>query len=252
VPLGVSRFSREESMRAHTKDEVAAVLDSVETWQGHFARALQRRLVFAADEYYLLAGRPFPAAACYEGFPQHENGIGMAAAFAAAFAAGTPRRGGRSGGYFRSVDGAPALGYRAPHAGGTGDGSWAATAAERGARVVILTGAYGSQVLRPLLDAAGFGDVETIAVENTFFGGNIGVTGLLTSADLARALAGVPPDRRVLVPEVCLSNGRFLDGGVPGDLPRAVELVPADGASLRRVLAPDPVAAGARRGVGAR
>ncbi|MGA9077117.1 MAG: DUF512 domain-containing protein [Acidimicrobiales bacterium] len=247
VPLGVSRFSHEETMRAHTAGEAAAVLDSVETWQARFARALKRGVVFAADEYYLLAGRPFPAAASYEGFPQHENGIGMAAAFAEAFAAGAARRGRRSGGFFRSIDGAPALGYRAPHAGGTGDGSWRATAAEPGAPVAILTGAYGSQVLRPLLDTAGFGDVETVAVENTFFGGNIGVTGLLTGADLGRALTGVSPDRRVLVPEVCLSNGRFLDGGVPGDLPRAVEFVPADGASLRRALMVDAVAADARR-----
>jgi putative radical SAM enzyme (TIGR03279 family) len=251
VPLGVSRFSDEETMRAHTAGEAAAVLDSVETWQGRFARALKRRLVFAADEYYLLAGRPFPAAASYEGFPQHENGIGMAAAFSEAFAAGAARRGGRSGGFFRSVDGAPALGYRVPQGGGTVDGSRRATAAEPGAPVTILTGAYGSQVLRPLLDAAGFGDVETVAVENTFFGGNIGVTGLLTGADLGRALAGVPPDRRVLVPEVCLSNGRFLDGAVPGDLSRAVEYVPADGASLRRALVAEPVALGAPRGAGA-
>ena len=42
---------------------------------------LGRRLVHAADEYYLLAGRPFPAADAYEGFPMHEDGIGMARTF---------------------------------------------------------------------------------------------------------------------------------------------------------------------------
>ena len=41
--------------------------------------------MYAADEYYLLAGRPFPTAEAYDGFPQHENGIGMARAFEAAF-----------------------------------------------------------------------------------------------------------------------------------------------------------------------
>ena len=43
-------------------------------------------MVFAADEYYLLAGRDFPPARQYEGYPQHENGIGMARSFAASFA----------------------------------------------------------------------------------------------------------------------------------------------------------------------
>jgi hypothetical protein len=168
----------------------------------------------------------------------------MAAAFAEAFAAGTGRRARRAGGFFRSVDGAPALGYRAARspapadAGGVAPGSPCAP-------VTILTGAYGSRVLRPVLDAAGFGDVETVAVENTFFGGNIAVAGLLTFADLARATARVPAGRRVLVPEVCLSNGRFLDGGRPDDLPRAVEFVAEDGGSLFRALAGSPARRGA-------
>ncbi len=234
VPLGVSRFSRDGTMRPHTSGEAGAVLAAVGAWQERFSAALGRRLVFAADEYYLLAGRSFPAAADYEGFPQHENGIGMAAAFAAAFARPDGRRPGRAGGFFRSVDGAPALGYRAARAAQRGPAP--DEAGTVGPAVSILTGAYGAAVLRPVLDATGFGDVGTVAVENTFFGGNIGVTGLLTFADLARALAGLPAGGRVLVPEVCLSNGRFVDGGAPGDLPRPVEFVAEDGASLRRVL----------------
>ena len=46
-----------------------------------FLRTLGRRMVFAADEYYLMAGRPFPAAETYEGFDMHEDGIGMARTF---------------------------------------------------------------------------------------------------------------------------------------------------------------------------
>jgi NifB/MoaA-like Fe-S oxidoreductase len=75
-----------------------------------------------------------------------------------------------------------------------------------------------------------------LAVRNDFFGGNTAVAGLLTGADLARALADEPEGERYLVPDVCLNEGRFLDGGTPEDLPRAVEIVPADGLSLRRAL----------------
>jgi len=46
---------------------------------------LGHRLVFAADEYYLLAGRPFPDGSTYEGFAMHEDGIGMARTFEAEF-----------------------------------------------------------------------------------------------------------------------------------------------------------------------
>jgi NifB/MoaA-like Fe-S oxidoreductase len=82
------------------------------------------------------------------------------------------------------------------------------------------------------------GDIEVVAVRNEFFGGNIAVAGLLTGADLSRAMAGLPEGRRYLIPDSCVSGGRFLDGtGLP-DLPRPVEVVPADGASLRLALAP--------------
>jgi hypothetical protein len=37
---------------------------------------------------------------------------------------------------------------------------------------------------------------------------------------------------RVLLPDVVLSNDRFLDGSSVEDLPRAVEVVGTDGASL--------------------
>jgi len=63
------------------------------------------------------------------------------------------------------------------------------------------------------------------------------VAGLLTGCDLAEALQKAPVGRRYLLPDVCLSGGRFLDGLGPEDLPRPVEVVPADGASLRDALA---------------
>ncbi len=86
VPLGISQFSNEAEMRAHTTEEAAFVVDTVAEWQAIYTRTLGRRLVYAADEYYLLADRPFPAASAYDEFPQHENGIGMARAFVDSFA----------------------------------------------------------------------------------------------------------------------------------------------------------------------
>ncbi|HTX01094.1 MAG TPA: DUF512 domain-containing protein, partial [Acidimicrobiales bacterium] len=73
VPLGVSRVSNETEMRPHSAAEAAGVLDTVEEWQEHFLAVVGRRLVHAADEYYLLAGRAMPALAAYEGLAQVEN-----------------------------------------------------------------------------------------------------------------------------------------------------------------------------------
>jgi putative radical SAM enzyme (TIGR03279 family) len=244
VPLGVSRYNHEPAMREHTLGEAIAVVDVVERWQQVFLAVLGRRLVFAADEYYLLAGRPFPEAEAYEGFPMHEDGVGMARTFELEFLGQVESPTGPQSGFFAWVDGAPAEGYRAPRnpAGETGlrSGRAAPVAVQlrpsRSAPVAILTGTYGASVLEPLVATLGRSDVRVVAVENRFFGGNTGVAGLLVGDDLARVLGDEPESHRYLLPDVCLSEGRFLDGRTPDDLPRPVEVVPTDGIALRKAL----------------
>jgi putative radical SAM enzyme (TIGR03279 family) len=231
VPLGVSRYTAEPAMRTHTQSEAAAVVDEVERWQPVFQDVVGRRVVFAADEYYLAAGRPFPRLDSYEGLLQHENGVGMAAAFQAAFEGRTDRALGVQSGFFQSVDGAPAEGYRAPRR----KPGQVTLLAPRHAPVAVLTGEYGARILTPLVSGTG---ARVVTVPNHFFGGNIAVAGLLTGEDLARALAGEPEGQRYLLPDACLSGGLFLDGLSPADLPRPVEIVPTDGLSLRRALTP--------------
>jgi putative radical SAM enzyme (TIGR03279 family) len=230
VPLGVSRFSHESAMRPHSRDEAAAVCDTVERWQETFLEALDRRMVFAADEYYLMADRPFPAAHTYEGFPQHENGLGMARAFEAAFGGDEDAALGVRPGFFAWVDGAPAAGYRGRRA----DPS--TPAPDGDAPIAVLTGEYGARVLAPLVASLGRTDIRLVPVPNDYFGGNIGVSGLMTGIDLIRTLETQPVGHRYLLPDSCLSEGRFLDDLSVTDLPRPVEVVATDGLSLRRAL----------------
>jgi putative radical SAM enzyme (TIGR03279 family) len=230
VPIGVSRFNVEGTMRAHTPAEAAAAVDLVESWQETFVSAIGRPLVHASDEYYLIAGRPLPTLASYGDVAQHDNGVGMIRAFEARFAGRRDAPAGGPGGFFQSVDGAPAAGYRAPRAPGT-----VTLRPTASAPVTVLTGAYGRSVLEPLVASVRPG-TEVVVVDNRYFGGNIAVAGLMTGEDLARVLAGLPEGRRYLLPDVCLSGGRFIDGLGPEDLPRPVEVVPADGASLRAAL----------------
>ena len=230
VPLGVSRYNTESTMRPHDRAEAEAVVDLVEDWQHSFLEAVGRHLVYASDEYYLLTGRSFPPLRTYGELAQLDNGVGMARAFEARFHGLADPAAQGPGGFFQSVDGAPAAGYRAPRAPG------AVTLRPRpGAPVTVLTGAYGAEVIGPLV-ASVRPDAEVLTVPNTFFGGNIGVAGLLTGPDLSAVLERAPLGRRYLLPDVCLSGGRFLDGTAASDLPRPVEVVPADGAALRAAL----------------
>jgi putative radical SAM enzyme (TIGR03279 family) len=250
VPLGLSRYSTEPEMRAHTRDEALETCATVARWQEIFTSVLGRRMVHAADEYYLMAGIDLPAVEHYDGFPQHENGIGVVRAFAERFWGDVAVPHGVRSGFFASVDGAPAAGYRAermaaPVATGDAAGSGATgDAASSGATgdaadprpVAVLTGTYAAPVLADLVRRHGAPGARVVPVINDYFGGNIGVAGLLTGADLARTLAGQPVGHRYLLPDACLSEGRFLDGMTPADLPRPVEILPTDGAALRAVL----------------
>ncbi len=206
-------------MRPHTAAEAGAVVDAVEDWQDVFLAVLGRRLVFAADEYYLLAGRPFPGADAYEGFPMHEDGVGMARTFELEFpgsgrradrrAAGLLRLGRRRAG--RGLPGAPARrpahgarccrrrrrARRHPHR----------RVRRRGPRAPRRRPRPGRRPGHP-------------GARTEFFGGNIGVTGLLVGEDLARVLAGrarrppLPAARRLPV------GGPLPRRHHPADLPR--------------------------------
>jgi NifB/MoaA-like Fe-S oxidoreductase len=244
VPLGLSRYNTESAMRLHTPDEAASMLTAIHDWQEVFLRVLGRRMVFAADEYYLMAQQPFPDAVHYEGFSLHEDGIGMARTFEAEFNGTAEEATGVQSGFFAWVDGAPAAGYRAPRnpAGDTGlrgSGSPSAPVVlkpRRDAPIAVLTGVYGARVLEPLVAALGRDDIRVVPVPNNFFGGNTSVTGLMVGADIASVLATQPSGHRYLLPDVCLSEGRFLDGTTVDDLPHPVEIVATDGFALRRAL----------------
>jgi putative radical SAM enzyme (TIGR03279 family) len=241
VPLGLSRFNTEPAMRLHRPDEAAAVIDTVEDWQDVFVTTVGHRMVFAADEYYLLAERAFPPPEHYGGFPMHEDGIGMARAFELEFEGRSTQAIGPRDGFFAAVD-LPAnpaayTGLRAAAAGPTAVATTVSLSPRRDAPVGVLTGELGARVVAPLVAGLGRSDVRVIPVRNEFFGGNTGVTGLLTGSDLQRVLADEPDGHRYLLPDVCLSDSRqFLDGLRVDDLPRPVDVITTDGIALRAAL----------------
>ncbi|MGB0112485.1 MAG: DUF512 domain-containing protein, partial [Ilumatobacteraceae bacterium] len=283
VPLGISKFNGEAAMRYHTVAEAQAVVDIVDDWQDVFAATLGKRMVYAADEYYLMAHRPFPPAERYDGFPMHEDGIGMARTFEAEFNGRTEEATGVRRGFFAAVDAPPnpaaytglrtsSCGSTAPDASATtdttamsdtNDASDPAGAADttvtttssislrprKSAPVAVLTGELGAPVITPLVESLGRTDVRVITVHNEFFGGNTGVTGLMTGEDVQRTLAAQPMGHRYLLPDVCLSDeGRFLDGTTVDDLPRVVEIIETDGIALRAALDPEFATQSARAG----
>lgn len=242
VPLGLSKFNNEEHLRTHTEAEARQAVEATEHWQEVALERLGRRMFFASDELYLQAGVRLPGTDAYEGFPQHENGIGMARAFydeleelehGAGHVAIHPT------GRYEALPAAPAEGYRAPRSLHSEGGSRPRPTAP-GAPVVIVTGAYGAQVIEPVrarLERLSGQSLRVLTVANDFFGGNVGVSGLMVGQDLRAALAGDDGiARSYLIPDVALSGDRFLDDASIADVaaaaPAQVLVVPTSVAGL--------------------
>jgi putative radical SAM enzyme (TIGR03279 family) len=203
VPVGLTRHRDGlYPLRSITPAEAGATLAAIHGWQADFHARHGTRLVFAADELYLLAGEPIPPAAAYEGFAVVEDGVGLVRRFEDDFRRIAARPGRRA---------------------------W------RGARAATLvTGELFGPILGRLLEGLRVPGLRTeiVAVRNEFFGRAITVAGLLTGQDVARALAGRSLGNVVLIPRVALTEtkGVFLDDAAPEDLARhlAVPVVTVD------------------------
>jgi putative radical SAM enzyme (TIGR03279 family) len=211
APVGLTRFRQGLSpLRLLTGDEARALAAWIRGKQEECAARLGSRFIWAADEVYIIGDMPFPAAECYEDFPQLENGVGMIPLFYQEFAGLTwPERLSRPRRRFL------ASGVSAFKAMGA--------AADRFNRVEGFT-------------------LERVAVEHAFFGRSVTVSGLLTGACLERGLSHLPAGSVVCLPDTMIltGGGRFLDGKRPEDVERALnvrlEFFPPDAEGMQEVL----------------
>src|SRR6267142_2209811 len=189
VPVGLTKHrARLPDLRPFTPEDARVSLEIVHRHQAIFRKRWKSRVVFAADEMYVLAGEPVPAARAYEGFPQLENGIGMLRATIDQWMDGKEEIRARNG------------------------------ARER---VVVVTGASAAPTLGRLLSERPPGSVDAsiCVVTNDYFGDSVTVSGLLVGADIERALAAHGPADRVLLPPNCLKEREiFLDDRTRSDL----------------------------------
>ena len=232
APRALGLLDRAVAARPHRARRPPTPSTSSRRTRGCSCARSARRCVHAADELYLVAGREPPGVDDYDSLDQAENGIGQWAGFARGF---ERRRGGLSvrPGFFQSVEGAPALGYRAPHGARR-----AVDDRARAAAVVVLTGTYAAPLLCGRSSrAAGVEGVDVVAVENRFFGGNIAVAGLLCGGDVAardRARrAGRPPTS---CPTPASPTAASSTAWRSATLDADVRAVATDGSSLRREL----------------
>ena len=198
VPVGLTRFRQDcYPLKSFDKESAARVVEQVEAYQRQQREKDGRTFIYMADEFYLLAGRELPPAEYYDGFPQLDNGIGLARNFMEEFAAAVAEA----------------------------DDSKAALAAHKQQdnrdnraklRLAVVSGTSISPLMAELAESiSGAGEqVTMVPVPNHHFGTTVNVSGLLTAKDMLAALQDVAGKvDGILIPESALRTGDnvFLD-----------------------------------------
>ena len=198
VPVGLTRFRQDcYPLKSFDKESAARVVEQVEAYQRQQREKDGRTFIYLADEFYLLAGRELPPAEYYDGFPQLDNGIGLARNFMEGFAVAVAEA----------------------------DDSKAALAAHKQQdnrdnraklRLAVVSGTSISPLMAELAESiSGAGEqVTMVPVPNHHFGTTVNVSGLLTAKDMLTALQDVAGKvDGILIPESALRTGDnvFLD-----------------------------------------
>jgi putative radical SAM enzyme (TIGR03279 family) len=213
VPVVVTRLHNYRNLITLVSDEYSrGLIQRVSRWQRDFRKKFGVTFVFLADEFYLRAGKPVPGPEHYGDYPQIEDGVGMVRRFI--------------------VDARKAA---------AGEEKAGRTANPRQVFGTIATGKLFFPVLEPLVKGMNerLGTrLKTVAVENTFFGGEVTVAGLLAGKDLLRARDSFEGNFVVVPEQACLKAGQiFLDDLSVGDVQNGLGLrVVSSGLSLAETM----------------
>jgi putative radical SAM enzyme (TIGR03279 family) len=186
VPLGLTRYNTDARLTPVTPAFCRRVIDEVGVIQKELHAKLGTNFALLGDEIYLRAGRRIPARSHYGAYPQIEDGVGMVRSFANEFAR-----------LMRRLE---------RH-------DWTTSNKKRG---TIITGTLFAPVLRAMIDKLNqrFGtELIVEALENSYFGGDVSVAGLLTGQDLLQARERIAGEF-VVIPRQMLKSDEaiMLDG----------------------------------------
>lgn len=181
VPLGITKYRENlPVLTPYDKEGAGAVIDMADEFGDRLEKEHGRRVVYAADEFYLKAERPIPQPEYYGDFSQIEDGVGGMACLEEEFS-------------FALED--------AEEAGEL-------DIAPR--KITVATGTAAKDFIRKLLDGAEEKchnlQCNVVGIVNDFFGDTVNVAGLVTGRDLIAQLKDLDLGDELLIPEVMLRH----------------------------------------------
>lgn len=178
VPVGLTGHrDKLPRLRGVNSTEADDLINLVDHYQQLFREKFAYGLVYLADEFYVKAGKALPPASYYDDFSQIENGIGIGRILLDEFAEEEfelPER----------ID-------------------------DR--EVYLLTGESAFGILETIADRMNLIeglDLNIIVIKNSYFGGEVTVTGLLTGSDIIAGLGQDYAGKKVIIPEIVCKEGQ--------------------------------------------
>lgn len=191
VPVGLTKCKNPD-LRPYQKEEAKEILTVCHSYQERFLRERGERFVYCSDEFFLLAGEEIPPEAEYDDYPQIENGVGLIRQFTEDYLFAS-----------EDIDRFPVK-----------------------QKISLITGFHGKAALKAVLEDLNQRaplEVDTVVVNNRFFGDTVTVTGLLTGKDIIDTLKEkAEKDVIYFLPDVLLKHHTdlLLDGISVDDIRR--------------------------------
>ena len=195
VPVGLTRYRDGlEPLTPYSKQSASEVIDIIERFSKEFLNEFGERMVYPADEFFLMAERPIPDVSYYGELTQLENGVGMSALLRDEFITALNER----------------------------------SADDKTRVVTIATSVAAYGLICDLVDAARKKwhnlNCKIIPVPNRFFGERITVAGLITGNDLIHALKGNVQGKLLFSANMLrMERDVFLDDLTPEQVAQALE-----------------------------
>ena len=184
VPVGITKHRDGlYPLRTFTAEEAKRVVEITERWGDKLGEEQESRIVYASDEFYLLAGLPIPEPEFYGDFDQLDNGVGLMALLKQEFRAAMMQAG-----EFQEEK-----------------------------HITIATGVLAYPMLcefaQQVMERYPTVRISVEKIVNDFFGHSVTVAGLVCGQDLIAQLKGKELGSELLIPSTMLRHeqDRFLD-----------------------------------------
>lgn len=185
VPIGLTKYRKGlENLRTFTKEESDGLINIVEKVQTESLKKVNSRIAFISDEFYIMSGKRMPKEEEYEGYSQIENGIGLTTYFMDNVIKGLENI---------EINLHNKKSYLIP------------TGVLAYENIVKIT-----KVIKKKFPNINF---NVVKVENSFFGKNITVTGLLTAQDIINRIKKEPKSDEIILSKAMFKSDEniFLD-----------------------------------------